>query len=141
MQMNPRNVLTNLEETLLAMSAVEDRSGTRWLQRQHQALDLLENVEISELTGDPDDIDEDTQSRIGYTVAAALVECYGRSVKPDYISEKEWEEMREGIATIVYGDGGWNRWGVKYTGEVLFSRYHEREGDTKLAESLGFKIY
>ena len=133
--MNPRNILTNLEETLLAMSAVEDRSGTRWLQRQHQALDLLENVE---LTGDPDDVDEDLRQKVGYTVGEALIECNGRSVMPDYFSQEDWDEMREGIATIIYGSGGWNRWGVRYNGEVLFSRHHAREGDTERAESYGF---
>ena len=110
--MKPRNILTNLEETLLAMSAVEDR-GNYYGKTQ----------------------------RVGYTVGEALIECNGRSVMPDYFSQEDWDEMQDGIGTIVYGADGWNRWGVKYNGEVLFSRHHAREGDIKLAESYGFKTW
>ena len=133
-----RNILTNLDETLVAMSSIEDRSGDYWLQTQRKALDLLKGVE---LTTDPDDLDKDLRQKVAYSVGAALIECKGRSVKPDYWSQEDWDEMREGIATIVYGSGGWNRWGVQYDGGVLFSEYHARDGDTKLAKAAGFKTW
>jgi len=112
-----RNLLSNLDETLLAMAKIE---GDIWLLDQ---LESIQNADIW-LGTNPDDVPRVLPIE---TVGWALIEC-----------RREDEIDEDAIACIVYGAFGWNRWGVRYDGEVIFSRYHARRGDTEKAESLGF---
>ncbi len=170
----PYNILLNLEETLLAMTAIEDRQElygcdkcpapvatldrvhlygadidcpsckkVPWLISQRRALAFLENVDLTtDLSNTPTrGLDRKVYDKVQYTIGQALIECIGRSVKPDWWEQEDWDEMREGIACIVYGAGGWNRWGVKYSGEVLFSEYHTRSGDLARVEDLEFGTF
>jgi hypothetical protein len=128
--MAPRNLHTHFDETLLAMAAIEDRSGDEWLSRQLRAT-------------------EDDR----YTIAFALKQSLDQlasavGLETEAESDPDnagWlldaARTRLSSMEIVYGSGGWNRWGVRGDGRVLFSKYHERSGDAEKAESLGFETW
>ena len=149
--MKPRNILTNLEDTLMAMAAIEDRHGSSWLKQQRRMLDLVKSqgVDLSTLR---DAAPEGLNREVAYTIGQAVIQCEACREKPDNWRQSSWDEMKEGIACIIYGAGGWNRWGVQYTGEILFSKFHSRSSfvadsdgteadDTTRAREAGFKIF
>lgn len=39
----------------------------------------------------------------------------------------------------VYGDGGWNRYFVRMTGEIVYSRHHGRNPEVAVAQ--GFRLH
>lgn len=41
---------------------------------------------------------------------------------------------------VIYGRGGWNRYFVRVSGEVVFSRAHGLPQDTAKAETFGFQV-
>jgi len=136
-----RNLLTDFDETLEAMALVEDRVGASWLTRQLASLEN-EDVDLT-IHGALDHINR---------MKEAHREClYTAEHKAeDEADAKWWLELAEDkmrYLFIVYGDGGWNRWGVRGNGEVMFSTMHSRGGegkfssDTEKAESLGFRTW
>lgn len=131
-----RNILTHQDDTLLAMAAIENRIGDSWLTQQLEAIEVIRGYDLAYLSQRNDD---GIQIKIAYTIAEALIEC--APGRPDWADDETWEGMQRGIACIVYGDGGWNRWGVRYNGEVLFSEYHTRSGDLEKVEAAGFKTW
>lgn len=42
---------------------------------------------------------------------------------------------------IIYGAGGWNRYYVTHSGEVVFSASHSNGGGIEKAEQVGFRIW
>ena len=113
----PRNLLTSYDDTLLAMAEIE---GESWLNRQF------------EQSGE-------------YSTLGALKEIQRRQQEfkewqpdPEYPDGKPLD-LNDTITTVVYGAGGWNRYVVRGTGEVMLSRGHASPADIKLAEQLGFR--
>ena len=45
---------------------------------------------------------------------------------------------RETLSDTIYGAGGWNRYIVRYDGEIIFSRYHSTAGRIEDAKNAGF---
>ena len=132
--MIPRNILTDLDAALLAMAAIEDRRGDSWLTRQLEAVARLEGIDLDIFDiwdRSKHHVQADSISNaVEYTIGQAIIQC-----------SQGFEMRQEGIACIVYGDGGWNRWGVRYNGEVIFSRYHTRSGDLEKVIAAGFGVW
>lgn len=130
------NIISDLDSALLAMAAIEDRTGDVWLKSQLDAVDLLEGYDLAYLAHDSND-----GVQVWYTIGEALIELASVGVRPDDCDQESWDEIRDQIACIVYGAEGWNRWGVRYNGDVIFSRFHARTGDLDLAIQGGFETW
>jgi len=57
------------------------------------------------------------------------------------ISKYKPPDLDDTIALTIYGAGGWNRYIVRGTGEVMLSGMHASSKSIKLAKQLGFRIF
>jgi len=70
--------------------------------------------------------------RIGYSVHGALAK-WSRHYK-------DLEADMEDFAATIYGDGGWNRYHVRPSGKVVFSRFHGMPHKIPVAIAAGFDV-
>lgn len=136
--MSEHNIISDRDSALLAMAAIEDKYGDDgWLSSQLKAIAELDGVYLG---NGPDSLPEGLYDSVNYTIGAAIIEVEGNLVKPADWDQADWADRLQSIACIVYGSCGWNRWGVCYSGEVIFSSYHGRS-DLEKAHAAGFRSW
>ena len=132
-QAQEMNLLTNYDDTLLAMAEIE---GEGWLDQQ---LRVTEDTQLSvpnmlkhirkkheDLAEHEKDLETETDPEEIESIKHYL-DIFG--------------DLEDSVGDTIYGSGGWNRYIVKGTGEVLFSRLHSGTEDIEKAKELGFKIF
>ncbi|NDB82189.1 MAG: hypothetical protein EB127_05525 [Alphaproteobacteria bacterium] len=112
-EINPKNLLTNFDETFQAMKLIE---GDKWAKFQEHNQHHPQTI---------------------YGAKAALES----KLEDPYYSSEEEQNKPSGI--VIYGEGGFTRYPVLYSGEVCFSEYHAKHHQNKLeeAERSGFRIW
>ena len=129
----PRNILTHLNETLLAMSQVES-----W-EQIYPDMDPAERARAERANAEGDAVWLNRQLNVSgpYTVKGTL-ERYQAAGKNDGNCAGVLK------TACVYGSGGYNRWFFTENGTVRFSEHHAMEPGKKRAEfakSLGFEVF
>lgn len=126
------NLLTNYDDTLLAMAEIE---GEGWLDRQLRATEDMQLTAPNMLK----------HIRRKHEDVAEYKKDLETETDPEEIKAIEhyldiFGDLEDPVGDSIYGSGGWNRYIVRGTGEVLFSRQHGGE-DTEKAKALGFNIW
>ena len=58
---------------------------------------------------------------------------------PEYAKTERFK--MEGIGVVIYGEGGWNRYYVRGSGEIVFSKHHSSSQEkVDKAKEIGFGI-
>lgn len=117
----PRNLITHYDDTLLAMAELE---GEGWLDHQlHTAPDREYDVPraVAQVTRRQQDAKDWTPD-------------------PEYPNDKP-PDLRDTVGDAIYGSGGWHRYFVRGTGDVIFSGMHASPENRKKAKELGFEVW
>lgn len=139
-QLEPRNLLTHRDNTLLAMAEVEwlsmgDRGG--WLEDQLQQLEEpRECAHDVSVAGAIKHVVEVRRKYIRQVQEAKdngkLDELWTWQTRPEI-----WEQQT--CCYTIYGSGGFNRYHVRHNGDVVISGYNSKSAIPG-AELLGFEI-
>ena len=127
-----RNLLTDYDDTLLAMAEIE---GEGWLDRQLRATEsdqitvpnMLKHIRLRQ-----QEIDEHEKDLEAETDPEEI-----ESIK-HYLDI--FGDHRDFMINSIYGGGGWNRWFVRANGEVVLSRHHASSESIARAKELGFEV-